>query len=153
MIPGMSLTFTTLWANSADDKLIFFLFCFPRKQNLIFHGDNLYEMSFFFWKKKEKNISICRLLKILPRVLSVNTADKPLRNMDRAEEKGTFIAISSCEDQDQLTHSDLCSMFSKSRNILKCTKEQRKQGSVCLGVSWAPSKSPCMLSVNVDPNR
>ena len=45
------LTFTTLWANSADDKLmIFFLFFFTRKQNLTVHrklsGDNdLHEMS------------------------------------------------------------------------------------------------------------
>ena len=52
-----TLTFTTLWANSADDdSMIFFLF-FP--ENRIWHfmqivsiGDNLHEMSNpVFWKK------------------------------------------------------------------------------------------------------
>ena len=35
-----SLTFTTLWANSADDKWMFFFLTFPRKQSLTFQ---LYE--------------------------------------------------------------------------------------------------------------
>ena len=35
-------------------------------------GDNLHEMSNLFSGKNKKNISVCRLLKILPRVLSVN---------------------------------------------------------------------------------
>ena len=43
------LTFTTLWANSADDKLMIFFLFFTRKQNLTVHrklsGDNLHEMS------------------------------------------------------------------------------------------------------------
>ena len=51
-----ALTFTTLWAFSADDRLIFFLF-FP--ENRIWHfmqivslGDNLHEMSYpVFWEK------------------------------------------------------------------------------------------------------
>ena len=48
------LTFTTLLANSADDKVItFFLFSI---------GDNLHEMSKpVFWGKQE-NISKCRML-------------------------------------------------------------------------------------------
>ena len=34
----LDLTFTTLWANSADDTLmIFFFLNFPRKQDLMFH--------------------------------------------------------------------------------------------------------------------
>ena len=49
-------------ANSAEDKLVifFFLFFFPRTQNLTFHeqiytGENLHEMSnSVFWEKKEK---------------------------------------------------------------------------------------------------
>ena len=49
----IDLTFTTLLANSAEDKLVVFFLTFPRKQN-------------------KKNISKCRLLKILPRVLSAN---------------------------------------------------------------------------------
>ena len=43
------LTFTTLWANSADDKLMIFFLFFTKKQNLTVHrklsGDNLLEMS------------------------------------------------------------------------------------------------------------
>ena len=55
------LTFTTLWANSADDKLmiLFFLF-YP--ENGIWHfmqivstGDNLYEMSNLVFCEKEEN--------------------------------------------------------------------------------------------------
>ena len=45
---------------------------FPRLQDLTF-GDNLHEMAYaVFWENK-KNIPKCRLLKILPRVLSVNS--------------------------------------------------------------------------------
>ena len=62
------LTFTTLWANSADDKLIIILLFPPpppphthtHTQNRLWHfmqiislGDNLHEMSkSIFWKKK-----------------------------------------------------------------------------------------------------
>ena len=73
----VSLTFTTLWAFSADDKLMIFFLFFP--ENRIWHfmqivslGDNLHEMSNpVFWENK-KNLPKCCLLKILPRVLSVN---------------------------------------------------------------------------------
>ena len=43
---------------------------------IVSNGDNLHEMSnpVCWKKKKKKNISICHLLKILPRVLSVNGA-------------------------------------------------------------------------------
>ena len=34
-------------------------------------GDNLHEMSYLFSGENKKTILICRLLKILPRVLSV----------------------------------------------------------------------------------
>ena len=33
-----SLTFTTLWANSADNKLVISFLIFPRKQDLTFHA-------------------------------------------------------------------------------------------------------------------
>ena len=44
------LTFTTLWANSADNKLMTFFLLFPENENWHFmqtvsNGDNLYEMS------------------------------------------------------------------------------------------------------------
>ena len=55
-----------------DDICLFF------PENRIWHfmqivslGDNLHEMSILFSEKNKKNISKCRLLKILPRVLSV----------------------------------------------------------------------------------
>ena len=46
----IGLTFTTLWANSADDKLMIFLFFFAKKYALKFHANclqrnNLHEMS------------------------------------------------------------------------------------------------------------
>ena len=51
------LTFTTLWAFSADDRLMIFFLFFP--ENRIWHfmqivslGDNLHEMSYpVFWEK------------------------------------------------------------------------------------------------------
>ena len=76
-------TFTTLWGNSADAKLIIFIF--PRKQAPAFHahclhdsriscyGDNLHEMWSLssFWKKNTETISKCRLSKLLPSMLGV----------------------------------------------------------------------------------
>ena len=46
------LTFTTLWANSADDKLMiwwYFFFIFPRKQDQTFHANCLHWRK-FAWK-------------------------------------------------------------------------------------------------------
>ena len=72
------LPFTTLCANSVDDKSVIFSLFFS--ENRVQYscklsplaGDNLHEMSDpVFWEKKKKNISICRLMKILPRVLSL----------------------------------------------------------------------------------
>ena len=59
-----ALTFTTLWANLADNKLVIFFLFFP--ENRIWHfmqivsiGDNLHEMSkLFSGKKNKKNISM-----------------------------------------------------------------------------------------------
>ena len=71
---------TTLWANtatSADDKMVLFFSCFP--QNTGFDiSSKLSPMEIcmtcqiLFSGENKKNISNCRLLKILPRVLSVN---------------------------------------------------------------------------------
>ena len=56
------LTFTTLWANSSDDKMTIVFLFFP--ENRLWHfmqtvslgeRDNLYEMSKpIFWEKKKK---------------------------------------------------------------------------------------------------
>ena len=40
-----TLTFTTLWPNSADNKLMMFS-CFPRKQDLTFHANCLQRRQF-----------------------------------------------------------------------------------------------------------
>ena len=76
-----SLTFTTLWANSTDDKLMCFFFFFffsyfsHKKQDLTFHAckvSPLHEMSNpVSLEKNKKNISKCRLLYFLLRVLRV----------------------------------------------------------------------------------
>ena len=50
----LSFTFTTLWANSADDKVMIF---FPENRHghfmqIVSYGDNLHEMSkLIFWEK------------------------------------------------------------------------------------------------------
>ena len=88
-----SLTFTTFWANLADDKLMIVFLFSPRNQDLTFLPNCLHWKQFtwnvkscFLWKKqnknkkkkkkktknKKKNTFICRQLKSLPRVLSDN---------------------------------------------------------------------------------
>ena len=53
------LTFTTHWANSADDKLVKFFLFFP--ENRIWHL-----MQIPVGGKNKKNISLCHLLKFYP---------------------------------------------------------------------------------------
>ena len=73
----VSLTFTTLWASSADDQWVIFFYFSLRKtgfdiscklsplETICMKCQNL------FSRTNKNNISKCRLLKILPRVLSV----------------------------------------------------------------------------------
>ena len=64
------LTFTTLWANSADDTLMIF------SQKTGFDiSVSLHEMSILFPGKDKKNILKCHLLKILPRMLSIESCE------------------------------------------------------------------------------
>ena len=55
-----SLTFITLWANSADGKLMVFVLFYQKIGfDILCKGDNLHEMSNpIFWENK-KNISKC----------------------------------------------------------------------------------------------
>ena len=67
------------WANSADDRLnlFSFFFLFVTKKtgfDVSCSGDNLHEVQIMFSWKNEKNISKCRLLKIVSRVLSVKVS-------------------------------------------------------------------------------
>ena len=65
---------TTIWANLADDKKKKNCYCFITKKtgfDIPCNGDNLHEMQILFSWKNEKNISKCRLLKTLSRLLSV----------------------------------------------------------------------------------
>ena len=76
---GNYLTLTTLWANSADDKLMIFSY-FRRKQGLAFHANCLQlspleticmKCQNLLYGKNKKNILVCCLLKFLFRVLSI----------------------------------------------------------------------------------
>ena len=58
-----SLTLTTLWANSTENKLMTFFLFFPQKTGNI---------KYSFLGENKKNNSKCHLLKILPRAISVN---------------------------------------------------------------------------------
>ena len=55
------LTFTTLWANSADDKLLIFFLFFP--ENKIWHFMHIASSETCLLEKHKKNISICLQLK------------------------------------------------------------------------------------------
>ena len=80
---GWDLSFTILLANSADDRWWYFLngdifLIFHRKLDLTFHANCLHWRQFawnikscFLGKLRKKKKSKCRLLKILPKVLSV----------------------------------------------------------------------------------
>ena len=91
MVPGLKhgsrhgnvleLTFTTLLAISGDDKLVIFSYFSQKtgfdiscesspKETICMKCQNL-----FSGEKKKKKNSVCRLLKILPRVLSVKDID------------------------------------------------------------------------------
>ena len=73
---GSCLNFSMLWANSADDKLIIFLFFLENSVLLIRQifsfGDNLHELSnTFFPVKKRKFISESSCLKLALSMLKV----------------------------------------------------------------------------------
>ena len=59
----MYSTFTTLLANSADDKLMVFFLFFSRKNYLIFHASCM-KCQILFSGKNKKNTSICCLLRV-----------------------------------------------------------------------------------------
>ena len=75
-----TLNFTVLWANSADYTFMtFFLFFLENMfiSVLTFHvsiGDNLHKMSKAVFRENKKTISNCRLLKFLPRMISVKVS-------------------------------------------------------------------------------
>ena len=80
----LAFTFTTLWATSADNKLMIFFLFFP--ENRIWHFMQTVSIAWntkmWFLEIIKKNISICRLLKILPNVLSVKgKKNDPIRSI------------------------------------------------------------------------
>ena len=85
----IQLTLSMLWANSADDKLIFFFLIFPRKQDLTVHANCLLRRQFtwnvksYFLGNIRKNISKYLLLNFLPSMLSLEK--KWIEKMNRAE--------------------------------------------------------------------
>ena len=68
----VGLTYTTLWANSEWWQIKKFSYFFSRKQDLTFHAKCLlHAISKPVLRENKKNISICLLLKILPRVFKI----------------------------------------------------------------------------------
>ena len=69
----VGIKLTIIWAiNSADDKFVIFFFITKKTGfDISCNGDNFHETQILFSWKNEKNISKCRLLKILPKMLSV----------------------------------------------------------------------------------
>ena len=116
-----NLNFTTLWANSAGDKMViccffffFFFVFFPRKQDLTFdanclHGKTGFDIScklcpieticvkcqILFSEKNKKNITIYRLLKTSPRVAII--LGRNTLKIDRTNEKEwSMVKLSKC---------------------------------------------------------
>ena len=72
------LSFTPLLINSADDKLVIFILFFQKTECDI---SCILSPTLFSGKHKKKNISICRLLKSLPGVLSVKMQSTKSRSL------------------------------------------------------------------------
>ena len=68
-------------------------------------GDNLHEVQIMFSWKNEKNISKCRLLKIVPSVLSVKVCTNNSR-MSLCMAKPTIKLERRDEETDQPAHSE-----------------------------------------------
>ena len=71
------MTLTMLWANWADDKLMLFLVFFLKIRiwhfmQMVSLGENLHGVSNSFFLESKKNISKCRLLKLVPSMQSDN---------------------------------------------------------------------------------
>ena len=78
-----------------------FLIFFPRKKDLTFHANCLQTIcmicqSLFPGKNKKKNSSICHLLKILPRVLSIQVKIICWRTRTKAVRESDYSFISFC---------------------------------------------------------
>ena len=89
------LTFNTLWAYSADNKLVIF-FLFSQKTGFdisckLSSLELAWNVKSFFLGKIRKNISKCHLLKILPRVLNGNMSWESLWFL--FQEKGKYEVI------------------------------------------------------------
>ena len=89
------LTFITLWANSADNKLVIFFSYFSQKTGFdIAYIETICMKCQMFSGKNKKNISKCCLLKILPRLLSIKydlSGRKQLINL--YNDKDTSLAL------------------------------------------------------------
>ena len=80
-ISGKASSKWALLVNSADNKFVVVFFFIINKKtgfDISCNGDNLCEMQIMFSWKNEKNISKCRLLKILPGVLRVKVCTDKL---------------------------------------------------------------------------
>ena len=94
------LILTNLWANSADNSLMFFLFCFP--ENRLWHLIQticIYCQS-IFWEKYEKHLSKCRLLKFYPACIalthcSLETSKRVIGKQCRPRSDATECGIKS----------------------------------------------------------
>ena len=84
--------------------LFFFLFFITKKTgfDISCSGDNLHEVQIMFSWKNEKDISNCRLLKIVPRVLSVKVCTNNSR-MSLCMAKPTIKLV---QRDDQPAHSE-----------------------------------------------
>ena len=50
------LTFTTLWSESADNKLLIFFLIFPQKQDLTFHANCLHWRHYYYLHEMSKPV-------------------------------------------------------------------------------------------------
>ena len=141
------LTFTTLWANSADNKLMTNFLFLTEKKDLTFHTNYLCWRQLVWnvktWKSK-KNISIYRLLQILPRVLSVNKMSPYVRKSTFWHMLQTKTQISLRIRAVWLESSFFAWVNFASLAIQNAHRENSNQNARMLRLIWIFSGSTCL---------
>ena len=139
-----SLTFTTLQAHSAYDKIFFSDFSQKIGLDISCKMSSMETLCMeckvlFFGGKNKKNISKCPLLKILPRVLSVNMSDNLLLSW-QCRQVGTY-----CPQPDVLVW--LCKHCRQMLSVQEYEYRRLWHSNVTLGntVDWLSKDSTTHL--------
>ena len=160
------LTLNMIWANSADDKLMICFLIFPRKHDLTFHA---YCLQFawnliLFSGKNKKNISKCCLLKILPRVLSVNKATLFWKLLYIISAVYSDFSCSVCKlislNYFEISKTNTCILYKQKNlkeyrhvqyvNLISLNYFEMSKTNTCISTNKRPKKNTVMFSMSIN---